>query len=67
MKVKEEEEIRPSNDFTGISEWCDGAKNYVRYIGYIAFYKDGKLHRDNYPARIWPTGACEYWIAGRLQ
>ena len=43
---------RPAVEFTSGS-----------YKGYKCWFKDGKLHRTNGPARIWgDTGRKEYWV-----
>lgn len=65
MKVKEEEE--PSNDFTGMFEWSDGAKYNIRNIGFVSFWKNGDYHREDGPALIWPDGRKEWYFFGKRQ
>jgi len=35
-----------------------------RFDGYKEYFQNGKLHRLDGPARIWPDGTEQYWIDG---
>lgn len=48
-------------NFTGIVEFCDGIDS-IDYIS-IHYYKNGKCHNENGPAREWTDGrdSGKFW------
>ena len=32
----------------------------------VKYYKNGKLHREDGPARVWDHGLYEWWLNGEL-
>ena len=54
LKVKSTSEI-PKN-FTGVVEYPNGGK---------VWYKEGKLHREDGPAKEYPNGHKEWWFEGK--
>lgn len=60
MKIKSDDCFnQKSTHFRGIIEFCDGMK-YNGAIA-VAYYKNGKLHRENDPAVEWATGT-KSWL-----
>jgi hypothetical protein len=47
-------------NFTGIFEFCDGARNLLWME--IEYYKNGNRHNENGPAREWPDGSKEWFL-----
>lgn len=43
--------------FTGIAEWHNGTKYW---------FKEGKLHREDGPAKEFANGTKEWWLNGRI-
>lgn len=46
---------KPPSDYTGIVEYSNGTK---------IWYKEGRFHREDGPAREWPNGSKEWWRNG---
>ena len=42
------------------------AHKHHKEIGYIAWFKDGFLHKEDGPAVIYPDGDKEWWTNGEL-
>jgi hypothetical protein len=57
MKIKGDKRVCGEN-FTGILEYCDGMDSVFNVE--IAYYKNGKLHKENGPARCWHDGTREW-------
>jgi hypothetical protein len=63
MKIKNDKEYNElfNKNFTGIIEFTDGA----RELHSIHYYKNGKHHRKDGPARIWSLGLKAYYFYGK--
>lgn len=57
MKIKGDKRVCGEN-FTGILEYCDGIKGFP--MSCVFYYKNGKLHKENGPARCWHDGTREW-------
>ena len=45
---------------------ADGVEVIFTHEGVQVFYKHGREHREDGPAKIWPNGYCEWWFKGML-
>ena len=41
----------------------NGVENYN---GVLLHYKNGRVHREDGPAKIWPDGTMEWWFNGEI-
>jgi len=52
-----------------IKDWKDLPVNYTGIIEYVfgttCYYLNGKLHREDGPAVIYPNGIIEYFLNGK--
>jgi hypothetical protein len=62
MKIKDDDENNEffNDNFTGIAEFCDGA----RELHSIHYCKNGKYHREDGPARCWYDGTKQWLLNG---
>jgi hypothetical protein len=54
IKIRDFSEL--PTDFTGIVEYPNGSK---------LWYRNGKQHREDGPAREWASGSKEWWLNGK--
>jgi hypothetical protein len=55
--------IQPN--FTGIVEICDGSHCDAHYMN-ITYFKNGKVHRENWPAIEWADGSKKWYLNRKL-